>query len=103
MKTEDKVYSLLTKIPKGKATTYGAIAKTLNINPRLVGGILSRNRHPDKYPCYKVIRSDRSLGGYTVNGKNNEKTLKIKVRKLKADGVKIDESGRVDKRCIFYG
>jgi hypothetical protein len=43
------------------------------------------------------------LGGYTVNGKNNEKTLKIKVRKLKADGVKIDESGRVDKHCIFYG
>ena len=41
MKTkEEKVYFLLTKIPKGKVTTYGSIAAKLGISAREVGKIL---------------------------------------------------------------
>ena len=83
-----KVYRLLTKIPLGKVSTYGAIASRLKMSPRLVGRILSQNGHPDLYPCYRVIRSDGSLGGYTIGSVNNEHSLAVKKKKLISDGVK---------------
>ena len=98
---EDKVYLLLTKIPKGNVTTYGRIAKKLSISAREVGRILSRNKHPEKFPCYKVVRSDGSLGGYTIGNRNDSSTLKVKRRKLISDGVKFNKY-KVDKSCIFY-
>ncbi len=98
---EDKVYLLLTKIPKGKVITYGRIAKKIGISPREVGRILSRNEHPEKFPCYKVVRSDGSLGGYTIGNRNDSSTLRIKKRKLIMDGVKFNKE-KVDKSCIFY-
>ncbi len=82
-----EVYALLKKIPKGKVTTYGALARKSGINPRYVGKILSENEHPAEYPCYKVVRADGSLGGYTISDKNNRSTLEVKRKKLLADGV----------------
>jgi methylated-DNA-[protein]-cysteine S-methyltransferase len=56
------VYALLTKIPKGKVTTYGIIAKKLKMpTPRLVGRILHQNTNPKKYPCHRVVFSNGSL------------------------------------------
>ncbi|MCL4362042.1 MAG: MGMT family protein [Candidatus Parvarchaeota archaeon] len=102
MKTkEDKVYLLLTKIPRGKVTTYGSLARKLNISPREVGKILSRNEHPEKFPCYKVVRSDGSLGGYTIGKRNDSNTLKIKKKKLVKDGVKF-HNNKVDRSSMFY-
>ncbi len=97
---EDKVYLLLTKIPKGKVITYGRIAKKIGISPREVGRILSRNEHPEKFPCYKVVRSDGSLGGYTIGNRNDSNTLKIKKEKLVGDGVKFNKN-KVDRSCIL--
>ncbi len=93
------VYEILRRIPKGKATTYGKIAKRVGINPRFVGRILSKNDHPEKYPCYKVVRSDGSLGGYTINGKVDPETITIKRRKLLEDGVRFNKDN-VDKSSL---
>jgi O-6-methylguanine DNA methyltransferase len=82
-----KIYSLLKQIPNGKVTTYGSIARKLGINPRYVGKIPSENSHPDIYPCYRVVRSDGHLGGYTIGLKNDVSTLEIKKEKLIQDGV----------------
>ena len=95
-----EVYRSLQKIPKGKATTYGSIAKRLDLNPRQVGRILSKNERPAEYPCYKVVRSDGSLGGYTIRDKNDAATLDIKKKKLLADGVFFDK-GKVDKASLM--
>lgn len=65
LKNED-VYDLLRKIPAGKVTTYGALAKALG-NPsasRIVGRILGQNPNPIKVPCHRVVMSDGKLGGY---------------------------------------
>ena len=65
IKNED-VYELLRKIPAGKVTTYGDLAKALG-NPsasRIIGRILSRNPNPIKVPCHRVVMSDGKLGGY---------------------------------------
>ena len=59
-------YDLLRKIPAGKVTTYGALAKALG-NPsasRIIGRILGQNPNPIKVPCHRVVMSDGKLGGY---------------------------------------
>ena len=87
---------LLAKIPKGKVSTYGILAKKLKIHPRYAGRLLSRNTDGIKYPCFKIIRSDGSLGGFT--SKNG---LKDKIKRLEADGVEI-KNDRIDlKKYLF--
>ncbi len=60
-----KIYSIVSKIPKGKTLTYAEVAK-ISGRPlafRAVGNILNKNRDP-KVPCHRVIRSDGRVGGY---------------------------------------
>ena len=87
-----EVYRLLVSISRGKVTTYGAIAGKLGLNPRYVGTILSENSHPEKYPCYKVVRSDGTIGGYTIGKRNDAGTSENKRRKLIRDGVLMNGS-----------
>lgn len=67
----NEVFNLLTLIPKGKVTTYKALALKAGIkNPRLIGSIIHQNVNTSKYPCHRVIRSDRSIAsGYAFGGK----------------------------------
>ena len=63
---DSEVYDLLLKIPAGKVSTYGDLAKALG-NPlasRQVGTILGRNPNPIKVPCHRVVMSDGKIGGY---------------------------------------
>jgi len=78
------VFNFLKKLPKGRVTTYGALAKRFHVPaPRNIGWILKQNAEPDRIPCYKVIRADgRLAGGYKFGG------LKEQRRRLLADGVK---------------
>ncbi len=61
-----KIYNFLRKIPKGKITTYKILAQTVrkSKNWRQIGKILSQNPDPQKYPCYKVVKSNSEIGGY---------------------------------------
>lgn len=93
-----KVLHALKKIPKGKVTTYGILAKKFKTSPRAVGQIMRSNPIPDKCPCYKVIKSDGTLGGYS--GKTKGKELQRKINFLKEDGIKI-ENGKIDKKYIW--
>jgi methylated-DNA-[protein]-cysteine S-methyltransferase len=75
IKNED-VYELLLKIPEGKVTTYGDLAKALG-NPsasRIIGRILGQNPNPIHVPCHRVVMSDGKLGGY-ANGTAKKKGL----------------------------
>jgi len=60
------VYDLLLKIPAGKVSTYGDLARALG-NPsasRAVGRILGENPNPIKVPCHRVVMSNGRVGGY---------------------------------------
>jgi len=91
-----ELQKLLTKIPKDKVTTYKILAKRLRIHPRVVGMLLSRNPYPIKYPCYKVVRHNGELGGYT-----SKHGVFDKIKKLEKDGIEIINK-KVDKRYFFY-
>ena len=69
------LWFLLREIPKGKLTTYKQLAKALNTSPRAVGRVLHFNKDPRNIPCYKVVCSDGSLGGYALGSKEKEKRL----------------------------
>ncbi|RBQ10104.1 methylated-DNA--[protein]-cysteine S-methyltransferase [Pedobacter miscanthi] len=61
-----KVWEALLKIPMGKLSTYGSIAKNLQ-NPnasRAVGTAIGDNPVAFLIPCHRVIQSSGALGGY---------------------------------------
>ena len=81
IKHED-VYSLLQKIPAGRVSTYGDLAKALG-NPsasRIIGRILGKNPNPVQVPCHRVVMSNGKLGGY-MHG------IEIKKELLKKEGI----------------
>ncbi len=86
---KQQLWELLLKIPKGKITTYKILAKKLNIHPRMAGIFLGQNKFPQKYPCYKVIKSDGLIGGYSGAG-----GVKQKIKLLKKDGIEI-KNGKI--------
>ncbi len=94
-----KAIVLLKKIPKGKITTYAALAKACNTSPRAVGSIMRSNQRPEEYPCFKVIASDGSLGGYC--GATSGKQIEKKIRLLKKDGIEI-KNGRIDLKKYLH-
>ncbi|MEN2995033.1 MAG: methylated-DNA--[protein]-cysteine S-methyltransferase [Thermodesulfovibrio sp.] len=63
---DKKVLELTNEIPYGKTVTYSWIAKKLNTSPRAVGQALKRNPLPIVIPCHRVIKSNGSLGGYSL-------------------------------------
>ncbi|HIK02499.1 TPA: MGMT family protein [archaeon] len=79
----EKVLDLCKKVPKGKVTTYGIIARKLKTSPRAVGGALKRNEHPIVIPCHRVVKSDGSLGGYTSEKYRKDDLLRKEGLKIK--------------------
>jgi len=79
----EKVFEIVSKIPKGKTMTYGEIAKKLKTSPRAVGQALKRNPFAPRVPCHRVIMSDGGLGGFSGNIKKN---IEIKRRLLIKEG-----------------
>jgi len=76
-----KALKLLPGIPRGKLTTYAELAKACKTSPRAIGSIMKHNARPNLYPCYKVVKSDGTLGGYSGAGS--------KAAKLRQDGIPI--------------
>ncbi|MFQ5892573.1 MAG: methylated-DNA--[protein]-cysteine S-methyltransferase [Candidatus Methanofastidiosia archaeon] len=60
-----EVCKIVEKIPKGKVMSYQEVAKKIGSKAfRAVGGVMAKNPIPLLIPCHRVIRSDRTLGGY---------------------------------------
>ena len=95
---QKKVYQLLKKVPKGKVTTYGALAKKLKTSPRAVGQAMRTNPFAPKVPCHRVIRSDGSIGGF--RGRTKGKTISEKIKLLRKEGVEIKKN-RVEKKALY--
>jgi|TARA_B100001971_G_C17905159_1_gene390001 methylated-DNA-[protein]-cysteine S-methyltransferase len=93
-----KCYQILNKVPKGKLTTYRAIAHKLNTKAyQAVGNAMNKNPWPfhnenltntPKTPCHRVINSNGELGGFASGPKN-------KIKLLKQEGITI-KNNRID-------
>jgi methylated-DNA-[protein]-cysteine S-methyltransferase len=76
-----RLQQLLHQIPRGRVTTYKELAKAMGTKGyRYVGHLLHINPEPDRFPCFKVVKSDGTLGGFATGQKD-------KIRRLGADGI----------------
>jgi methylated-DNA-[protein]-cysteine S-methyltransferase len=79
-----KVFAIVSRIPKGKVLTYREVARRAGSPKasRAVGNILNKN-YDQKIPCHRVIRSDGKAGGYN-------RGTKKKIEILKREGIYFD-------------
>lgn len=84
------VYSLLRKVPKNKVTTYAELARAAGTHPRAVAVYMKTNLDPVNIPCFRVVRSNGELGGYSGSG-----GLGKKIKLLKENGI-VTENKKID-------
>ena len=93
---DERCYRILGKVPRGKVTTYGEIARALRSKAyRAVGNAMNKNPFPgSKVPCHRVVKSNGEVGGFASGtGK--------KVSMLKEEGINIVE-GKIDLGKYLY-
>jgi O-6-methylguanine DNA methyltransferase len=101
MRFDEKVWKLMKRIPKGKVTTYGLIARKLNTKAyRAVGNACRRNPYAPRVPCHRVVRSDGSVGGF--GGETSGKTVERKIRLLRKEKVEVKNGRIVDFRRVLF-
>lgn len=95
----DLVYKLLKQVPKGRVTSYKALAKAAGHpdSPRAIGGIMRLNPYAPNVPCHRVVYDDGKLGGFDgIKGRNE------KVRILAEEGVQVKGGNIVDFEKRFF-
>lgn len=94
---EKRVYRNLLKVPKGKVTTYGELARAAGIanGQRAIGRIMNKNPFPVIIPCHRVVKSDGKIGGYFY-GED------VKSKMLSTEGVLI-KNGKIQnwEKSVF--
>jgi len=91
----ERCYEILRKVPKGKVTSYAAIAKTLKTKAyRAVGNAMHHNPYSPKVPCHRVIKKNGEIGGFSSGVRN-------KTRLLKKEGIEI-KNGKIDISTYGY-
>ena len=101
MKFEERVWKLLEKIPRGKVTTYGLLARKLNTKAyRAVGNACRRNPYAPKVPCHRVVRSDGTVGGFS--GRTSGKAVERKIRLLRKEDIRVEDGKIVDFEKFLF-
>jgi methylated-DNA-[protein]-cysteine S-methyltransferase len=73
-----KVWKAMLRIPKGKVTTYGELARRVGNKKasRAVGKACNRNIFAPEVPCHRVIAGSGKLGGFASGLENKKKLLR---------------------------
>ena len=95
-----KIYEVVSRIPKGKVTTYGLVAKAAG-NPRwarVVGYALHANPDPEIIRCYRVVdRFGRLSEAFAFGGINEQAEL------LRAEGVEVNGNAVNLEKFLWNG
>ena len=92
---QKRVFAATKRIPKGKVSTYGHIARAIGCgSPRAVGQALRRNPFAPVVPCHRVVRGDLTLGGF--GGKTTGANIRKKLKMLADEGVRFKNGRCVD-------
>ncbi|MFO8029389.1 MAG: MGMT family protein [Cyclonatronaceae bacterium] len=96
----ERVYQVVGRIPEGKVTTYGAIARHLGTggSARLVGWALNKTLEgrQNMLPCHRVVNRNGELTGKSWFGGDTMEQL------LRAEGIHFDKYGRVDMSVHYW-
>lgn len=91
----DLIYDLVRQVPRGRVTTYGAIAAVLNLpNPRMVGRAMrSVDDKGRAVPAHRVINSAGYITGEHRMGRRQA---------LEKEGVQVKGDKVVDFKSLFW-
>jgi methylated-DNA-protein-cysteine methyltransferase related protein len=95
----EKVFNVVRKIPPGRVTSYGAIARYLGAagSARMVGWALNSSHKMEDVPAQRVVnRLGMLTGKHHFSGSNAMQQL------LEAEGVKVKENRVVDFQKLFW-
>ena len=96
----EQVYEVARQIPKGRATSYGAIAAALGtkLSARMVGWAMNgADRVKPKVPAHRVVNRNGML-----SGRHHFKTPTLMEELLKKEGIKVKNDTIVDFEKIFW-
>lgn len=99
MSVFEKIYTVVSKIPEGKVSTYGQIAMLAG-NPRwarVVGYALHVNPTPFIIPCHRVVnREGRIAESFAFGGGDAQRTL------LEKEGIVFEPDGHIDLKKYLW-
>lgn len=95
----DKVYQIVKLIPKGKVSTYGAIARLLGSpqSARMVGWALNAGHHRSDVPAHRVVNRHGRL-----TGKHHFKDFNEMERLLNSEGIQVIDNQIVDFESVLW-
>jgi len=74
----EEFYQIVKQIPRGKAASYGTVARLAGFPhcARQVGFALHKNPDPKTIPCHRVVFKDGSLSpAFAFGGENMQREL----------------------------
>src|SRR5579859_974218 len=91
---KDKVYKIVSAIPKSKVMTYGQVARLAGKPKaaRAVGVFMKTNPNAPIVPCHRVVASDGNLTGYSGVGGVKQKRKMLLAEGVTFKGEKVDLS-----------
>ncbi len=94
-----RVYAATRRIPRGRVTTYGELARQIGCrSAQAVGQALRVNPYAPEVPCHRVVAADGSLGGFF--GSRAAAELARKRALLETEGV-VFEGPHVSPSCLW--
>ena len=95
----EKVYEVTRKIPYGRVTSYGAIAKYLGAarSARMVGWAMNASHYDDSIPAHRVVNR---LG--LLTGKHHFDGTNLMQQLLESEGITIKDAKIVDFEDVFW-
>ena len=94
----EDVWDVVRQIPKGRVTSYGAIAKYLGtkMSARMVGWAMNAVHADETVPAQRVVNRNGMLSGKAHFGENRMQLL------LEKDGVKVENDIVVDFEKLHW-
>lgn len=95
----ERVYELVQKIPSGRVTSYGAIARYLGSagSARMVGWAMNKSHNLESVPAQRVVNRNGML-----TGKHHFGGTSAMQQLLESEGIKVKENQVQDFQKVFW-
>lgn len=95
----ERVYFVVRQIPKGRVTSYGAIARHLGAagSSRMVGWAMNNASKLEDIPAHRVVNRNGLL-----TGKHHFPGTRLMQQMLEAEGVEVEEDKVIDFQRHFW-
>ena len=95
----ERVYEIARKIPYGRVTSYGAIAKALGTarSARMVGWAMNASHNLEDVPAHRVVNRKGLL-----TGKHHFEGTNLMQQLLESEGVKVVDNQIIDFEKHFW-